>query len=176
MSNSKVILFPEKNLKWPEQKVKALGVWFSNDPQISLSLNLLEKLETARKCLTSWSLRRLSLIGKIVVLKSLVASQLVYVLTSLQSKESIIREVNNLFYDFLWDRKSDKIKRKVMINDFKDGGLGMLDIESFNKALKCSWIKKYLDDENKGKWKLFLDLELECFGGKMFFTLQPEQK
>ena len=46
----------------------------------------------------------------------------------------------------------------------------MLDIESFNKALKCSWIKKYLDDENKGKWKLFLDLELECFGGKMFFT------
>ena len=170
MSNSKVILFPEKNFKWPEQKVKALGVWFSNDPQISLSLNLFEKLEAARKCLTSWSLRRLSLIGKIVVLKSLVASQLVYVLTSLQSKESIIREVNSLFYDFLWDGKSDKIKRKVMINDFKDGGLRMLDIESFNKALKCSWIKKYLDDENKGKWKLFLDLELECFGGKMFFT------
>ena len=42
MSNSKVVLFPEKNLKWPEQKVKALGVWFSNEPQISLSLNLLE--------------------------------------------------------------------------------------------------------------------------------------
>ena len=86
MSNSKVVLSPEKNLKWSEQKVKALGVWFSDDPQISLSLNLLEKLETARKCLTSRSLRRLSLIGKIVVLKSLVASQLVYVLTSLQSK------------------------------------------------------------------------------------------
>ena len=67
-------------------------------------------------------------------------------------------------------RENDKIKRKVMINDFKDGGLRMLDIESFNKALKCSWIKKYLDDENKGKWKLFLDLELECFRGKMFFT------
>ena len=57
-----------------------------------------------------------------------------------------------------------------MINNFKDGGLRMLDIKSFNKALKCSWIKKYLDDENKGKWKLFLDLELECLGGKMFFT------
>ena len=42
MSNSKVVLFPEKNLKWPEQKVKTLGVWFSNDPQISLSLNILE--------------------------------------------------------------------------------------------------------------------------------------
>ena len=47
----------------------------------------------------------------------------------------------------------------------------MLDSESFNKALKCSWIKQYLDDENKGKWKLFLDLELERLGaGGMFFT------
>ena len=56
-----------------------------------------------------------------------------------------------------------------MINDFKDGGLRMLEIESFNKALKCSWIKKYLDDENKGKWKLFLDLEsVERFRGKCF--------
>ena len=49
MSNSKVILFPEENLKWPEQKVKALGVWFSNDPQISLSLNLLEKFGNGKK-------------------------------------------------------------------------------------------------------------------------------
>ena len=76
--------------------------------QISLSLNLLEKLETARKCLTSWSLRRLSLIGKIVVLKSLLVSQLVYVLTSLQSKESIIRKVNSLFYVFCGTKKAIK--------------------------------------------------------------------
>jgi len=43
----------------------------------------------------------------------------------------------------------------------------MLDIESFNKAL---------DDENKGKWKLFLDLELERLGGGDVFYLQPEKK
>jgi len=97
-------------------------------------------------------------------------------LTSLQSKESTTREVKSLFYDFLWDGKGDKIKRKVKINDFKDGGLRMLDIESFNEALKCSWIKKYLDDENKGKWKLFLDLELERLGGGDVFYLQPEKE
>ena len=74
----------------------------------------------------------------------------------------------------IWDGKSDEIKRKVMINDFKDGGLRMLDIESFNKALKCSWIKKYLNDENKGKWKLFLDLGM--FLGEDVFYSQPEQK
>ena len=42
-----------------------------------------------------------------------------------------------------------------MINDYSNGGLKMLDIESFSKSLKATWIKKYLDKENRGKWKLF---------------------
>lgn len=37
----------------------------------------------------------------------------------------------------------------------------MIDIESFSKSLKASWVKKYLDEENHGKWKLFFDVELE---------------
>jgi len=38
-----------------------------------------------------------------------------------------------------------------MINDFGVGGLKMIDIGSFNKSLKNTWIKKYLDNNNKGK-------------------------
>ena len=41
----------------------------------------------------------------------------------------------------------------------------MLDIALFNEALKVSWIKKYLDPENDGKWKCFFDFQLEKFGG-----------
>ena len=33
----------------------------------------------------------------------------------------------------------------------------MIDITSFNKALKYVWIKKHLDVNNEGKWKLFID-------------------
>ena len=51
--------------------------------------------------------------------------------------------------------KWDKIKRNVMINDYAEGGLKMIDIQSFSKALKATWIRKYLDTTNKGKWKLF---------------------
>ena len=29
---------PEKNFKWPRTKVKALGVWLSTDPDLTLSL------------------------------------------------------------------------------------------------------------------------------------------
>ena len=49
-----------------------------------------------------------------------------------------------MFYKFLWNDKGDKIKRKVMINDYPEGGLKMIDIASFNKSLKATWIQKYL--------------------------------
>ena len=57
-----------------------------------------------------------------------------------------------------------------MINDYPNGGLKMIDIQSFSKLLKITWIKKYLDTENQGKWKLFFDLELGTLGGKIALT------
>ena len=45
----------------------------------------------------------------------------------------------------------------------------MIAISSFDKALKSVWIRKYLDESNKGKWKLFFDVELEKLGGQTVF-------
>ena len=56
-----------------------------------------------------------------------------------------------------------------MIGDYSDGGLKMIDLESFNKALKSTWVKKYLDTENHGEWKYFFDSELQHFGGPAIF-------
>jgi len=57
-----------------------------------------------------------------------------------------------------------------MINDYDKGGLKMIDIESFNKGLKTTWVKKYADVNNHGKWKLCFDLELRNYGGRAFFS------
>ena len=46
----------------------------------------------------------------------------------------------------------------------------MIDIFSYNKYLKLVWVKKYLDAENMGKWKLFFEEELEKCGGKLLFS------
>ena len=45
----------------------------------------------------------------------------------------------------------------------------MIDIKLLNKALKSSWIIKYLNSENHGKWKILFDLELQSFGGEEVF-------
>lgn len=52
----------------------------------------------------------------------------------------------------------------------------MIDIQSFIKSLKATWIKKYLDEENQGKWKYFFDLELERHGGSIVLTSNQNKK
>ena len=97
------------------------------------------------------------MLGKITGIKSLAASQLVYIMSPLPSSQSHLKEIHQILYNFLWDGRRDKIKRSVMLNEYKDGGLKMLDIQSFNCALKAKWVQKYLDDSNQAKWKLFFD-------------------
>ena len=169
IENDKILL-PGKNLKWPKTKVKTLGLWISTDPDLSTRLNYDKKLEKVKEILNCWKYRRLTLLGKITVLKSLVVSQLVYLLSPLRSNNKILHEINDLFYSFLWNGKSDKIKRKVTINDPHDGGLRMIDLISFNKSRKTTWIKKYLDNDNYGKWKIFLDIVLKKYGCQSFFS------
>ena len=163
------ILVPGKELKWPKDEVKSLGLWVSTDPELSASLNYNEKLEKVKELLRCWKYRRLTLLGKISVIKSLIVSQLVYLLSSIRSNYKVLNEINDLLYTFLWNGKGDKIKRKIMINDFAAGGIKMVDISSFNKSLKTTWIKKYLDNNNKGKWKIFFDITLKNIAVKTFF-------
>ena len=169
IGNDKILL-PGKELKWPKDKVKSLGIWISTNPELSASLNYNEKLEKVKEILRCWKYRRLTLLGKITVIKSLAVSQLVYLLSPLRSNYRILNEINDLLYTFLWNGKGDKIKRKIMINDLSVGGLKMIDISSFNKSLKTTWIKKYLDNNNKGKWKIFFDIALKNYGCQNFFS------
>ena len=169
MTGKKEKILPESNFKWPEKKVKVLGVWISTDPITTLNINYNEKVEKIRNILNCWKHRRLSLIGKILVIKSLLASHLTYILAPLATNQNTIREINDIFYDFLWNKKGDKIKRTVLINDYDKGGLKMIDLTLFNKSMKSTWIQKYLDTSNRGKWKEFFELEFAKFGGNLIF-------
>ena len=63
MVGKKEKLLPEKNFKWPENKVKVLGAWISTDPTVTLKLNYTEKVDKIRNILSCWEYRRLTLIG-----------------------------------------------------------------------------------------------------------------
>jgi len=169
IGNDEMIL-PGREFKWPISKVKTLGLWLSTNSEESALLNYNEKIEKIRKILSCWKYRRLTLLGKITVLKSLAASQLVYLLSPLQSDSNAINEIDKLFYQFLWNGRGDKIKWKVMINDYGDGGLKLIDLISFTKSLKAAWVKKCLGTTYKRKWKFFFDLHLQNCGPENMFS------
>ena len=91
--------------------------------------------EKISELLSCWLLRRLTLLGKVTVIKSLAASQLVYIMSSLPSSQSYLKETHQLLYNFLWDGTGDKIKRSVIINEYKDVRYSIL------QYLLCSEIK-----------------------------------
>ena len=110
------------------------------------------------KELNHWDKRNLTPFGKITVIKSLVLSKIVHILTALPSpSKKLINELNKIFYIFLWNDKPDKIKRSVMKLKFKEGGLGMVDVELFDKSLKLTWIRKLF--VNISRWKSLLLFE-----------------
>ena len=55
----------------------------------------------------------------------------------------------------------------------------MVDVHLFAKSLKSTWIKKYLDQNNRGKWKLFFaanfreldDQKNGCFSARVIANL-----
>ena len=64
-----------------------------------------------------------------------------------------------------------------MIGDYSDEGLKMIDLKLFNKELQiCLGQKKYLDQENHGKWKNFFDSEWQRFGETTIFRGNPKQR
>ena len=110
-------LFLEKNLKWVKDKKKSLDVWISTNPTISINC---------------WEYFHLTLLGKIVVLKSLIASQLFYMLSTLPTNKQVLEEINNICYKFLWNGKGDKIKRSIMTSDYENEGLRIIDLNCFD--------------------------------------------
>ena len=85
---SKDILLPEKNLAWIfNEPFNILGIMFFVETQQIVEHNYKVKLDEVRKLLDSWPWRRLSILGKIQVIKSLAVSKLVHLLTTLPTPD-----------------------------------------------------------------------------------------
>ncbi len=94
-----------------------------------------------QKLIDSWRTRKLTLLGKITVIKSLILPIIIYSASVLHIPDDCIKIINKMLYHFLWGNR-DKIKRNIMINSFENGGLKMIDIECHLHALKASWISR----------------------------------
>jgi len=58
--------------------------------------------------------------------------------------ENFAKKVDKTIFDFIWENKPHKIKKKnKLIGDKNEGGLKMPEFDSMNKALKASWVRRF---------------------------------
>ena len=131
-------------LDWSRGPFKILGVFFPPDVSNIWDLNTNDILNKVVKILNNWSKRKLTLLGRITIIKSLALSKFVHLLSSLPdpSKE-LFKELEGRFYNFLWNKGPDRLRRKVMINNVCSGG-----VENITYTLFCQGFKNFLVKTN----------------------------
>ena len=109
--------------------------------------------------LNAWSKRNLTLFGSVTIIKSLAISKIVFSVQNTYMPPDITLKIEKVLYSFLWKNR-ERIKRKILIRKIKNGGINMLDVESFFKSLQCSWITRIVKNSNN----LFGNSIIDNFG------------
>ena len=159
LAHSHVTFCPEYNIKWTNGPVRALGVHLTANPSDYEHLNYVPTMKQIEKTLRAWSSRDLTLIGKATILKAFALSKLTFLFSVLPSPSpTFLKELNKIIFNFVWSGKSEKIKRKVLINTFEKGGVKIPDPQSFDKAIKVTWVKRILNPNVNTTLKRLMEL------------------
>lgn len=166
-SHSELTLCNDFNLDWDQGNFKLLGVTFSPELFDLWDLNSANILKKIKENLHQWSKRKLTLKGRITVIKSLVLSKFVHLFISLPDPPLILlKELEKIFFKFIWNSGPDRIKRNILIKNLDAGGQRMVHLYSFIKALKISWLRKVLHQNDNAAW-----IYISSVNFKKLFTL-----
>jgi hypothetical protein len=143
-------------LKWTKGATY-LGIYISNDVKEINQKNFGDKIEKVKELLNMWTLRKMTIRGKIQIINTLIIPQMLYPSTVLAIPKSCIDEYNHAIIKFLWNNKPAKVKYRSLINTIDKGGLKLQDLQSKVDSIKIKWIKQMEDNECHSPWKGYLE-------------------
>ena len=117
------VYLPHKKMKWNPFRYKILGIWFSNDLSKLTEINTIDKMVEIKYLFKTWLKRTCTPLGRIAVLKSLILSKLIYLWMLLPNPPDIeIQNIQKMCFEFVWDKKPDKIKRNISTQPIENEG------------------------------------------------------
>ena len=126
-----------------------------------------------KRQMISWSKRNITPLGRITVAKSLLLPQFNHLFLSIPSPSAqLMKNIKVKFFQFVWNGKPDKISREQILGSYEEGGLKMIDLDCFNKALKLTWLRRILlrkCDDVESLLGFFLGQPFHLFYGDEYF-------
>ena len=131
------------------------------------SLQFQLKIQKLQTHLDMWSSRSLTLFGKVLIIKYLGLSQILYSVSNTNVPKDTITTVKGKLFSFLWNKKKDKIKREGLYQYYDKGGIRLTDVGLMLKAMRLAWIPRLLKHANSN-WNSVPDFFLRKLGGLNF--------
>ena len=141
--------YSETELNWTEKDINVLGIEVSNDINTCTEANYQKVISKAKATMKCWKDRSLSLIGKVLLINSLISSLFVYPMSVLPCmSDKNINEMEKVFEEFIWNGHKPKIPLSVLKLPKNRGGLSLVDLRNKDLSLKIAWVAKIFEDQD----------------------------
>ena len=148
LKQSCAMLYSQNQIAWTSDYVNILGIRVSYKKEVIYG-NYTDTIEKISGILGCWRHRHLSLLGKCVIINSLVTSLFIYKMMVLPNlTDAQHRQIKEKMDNFLWEGKKPKITQKILCLNKKTGGLQLTDLKLRQHAIKMTWLK-VLREDNK---------------------------
>ncbi len=134
-------------VKWVKGPVKALGVYYGERNMDVIYDDMLSKVKSR---LQMWSHRRLTLQGKVYLVKSIGLSVWHHIINAEVVPTQKIKQLEDIIWSFIWENKRGLVNRAVCSQPKEKGGLGMISISDIIVQKHVKFVSKVIKE--KGKW------------------------
>ena len=125
-------------LEWTSEPTKVLGITLTQHITRIVERNIKTLIKKMKNLIKIWPQRKLTLFEKVVAIISL----LEYRLSTLPTPSSdMLKTLDKILYNFLWDNKPYKIAKKMTIRSANDR-----HCNKKHMTLKIIWIKRIMNE------------------------------
>jgi hypothetical protein len=131
-----------------KSSIKICGILMGENSKENIS-TVIGKM---KKQLDMWRMRSLTILGKILVIKTFGLSQLIYVMQCCNFTVNDLKTIDDIVLDFIWKkpgnkRRVERIARYIMVKPINLGGFALPRAKELDESIK---LKQYLRSRETG--------------------------
>ena len=141
LKNSNAKIYTTKELNWSDDDIPMLGVVIQNRIQQS-NESFHQTINKMESVANMWYNRSLTLLGKILLINTLMSSLFVYKMSVLPlMSKTQLNNIDTIINKFIWKGRKPKIPTKQLQNSIDTGGVKLANFQKRHIAAHLQWIK-----------------------------------